>query len=129
MPVETAEFGFEIVVWLTLGVVLLTCSINTGNYLLKWNARLQLTYVTEGIVETINIVGSRRVKICIEMPGMTERSAYTVQIQGKTVTAKTDDLTISQNAMFNTRECTLYPGRSYIVTFQEDQVVFMEGAL
>jgi hypothetical protein len=129
LPVETTEFGFEIVIWLILGVALLACSVNAGNYLLNWNTRLQLTYVTESIVETIDIVGSRRVQICIELPSVTERGMYTVQIHGKTVTAKANGITISQTAMFCAQECTLYPGRSYIVALKEDQVVFREGIL
>lgn len=128
MPVETTEFGFEIVVWLILGVVLIAGTANTGSYLLKHNTKLQLTYVTESIVETINIVGSRKVQIYIELPGVKGRTIYTVHIQGRIVTAKADELTIIQTAMFYVQECTLYSGRSYTVALQEDQVVFTEGA-
>jgi len=128
LPVETTEFGFEIVVWLILGVVLIAGTANTGSYLLKHNTKLQLTYVTESIVETINIVGSRKVQIYIELPGVKGRTIYTVHIQGRIVTAKADELTIIQTAMFYVQECTLYSGRSYTVALQEDQVVFTEGA-
>jgi hypothetical protein len=128
LPTETAELGFEIVVWLILGVVLIASTINTGSYLLKFNTKLQLTYVTESIIETINIVGSRKVQVYIELPGVTGRTNYTVHIQGKMVTAKTDELAIVQTAMYYVQECTLHSGRSYAATLQEGQVVFREGA-
>ena len=127
MPSELLDLAGEILVWGVLGVVLFAQFSELGLQTFRISSQVTVATIARYVSTMINIVGSRRVEVYVDLPSTNFAGSYIVVISGKTVLVQSSRDSFSCQALYPCISTTLESGRRYLLRSSTGMVVF-EGS-
>ena len=113
-------------VWLILGMLLLAQFSKLGLETFHISSRAALATIARYVTVTINIVGSRRVEIRLDLPRMSIVGVYKVVVSGRMVLVESNRDSVSSLSLYPCISKTLEPSHYYLVRFSEGRIFFEE---
>lgn len=126
MPSELIDLTGEIAVWAILGVVLIAQFSDIGLNMINVSSRATLATIARHVATVINVVGSRRVDVCVELPRVSTVGAYVVLLSGRNILAESKRDSLSCQAHYPCVSSILEPGHRYSASFSDGSIVFAE---
>jgi len=127
LPSELIETASEILIWALVGLLLLSNFTELGIGTLQVSSDATFSTIGRYIADTVNIVGSRRVEVTIELPRAGLTGLYTVSLSGKSIAVKSRRGSIYCMALYPSVSVVLESGHRYVVRPGEGGVYFMEA--
>jgi len=127
LPSELLDFTGELVIWLILGMLLLAQFSELGLETFHVSSRGALAVIARHITATINIVGSRRVEIRLDLPMMNIVGVYKVVVSGRMVLVESNRDSVSCLSLYPCISKTLESSHHYLVRFSEGRIFFEEA--
>jgi len=127
LPSELLDLTSEIVVWLILGIVLLAHFSELGTESFHVSSRMSIATIAGHIATVVNIVGSRRVDVCVDLPRMSIVGGYRVILSGRSIFVESNRDSVSCLALYPCISKILESDHQYLARFSGGRVAFEEA--
>ena len=126
MPSELIDLTGEIAVWAILGVVLIAQFSDIGLETFNVSSQATLAAVAQHVATVINLVGSRRVDVHLELPRISMVGEYIVRLSERNILVESKRDSQLCQARYPSVSTVLKSGHRYSASFSEGGILFLE---